>query len=129
MNTGTERVVRVRPIMKPVSSRWARGRGCAESRSQEARGEPVKKRVTGTNPETGSVPDSAFPVGGEGRGFQRPDAQVSHLEPWRLLVEKSEQKGGFVHAGRKILLNTKKGAVAGPGRAEQVRARLNWIRM
>lgn len=42
-------------------------------------------------------------------------------------MEKSEQKGGFIHEGRQILLNIKKGAVPGPGSAEQGRVGLNRI--
>lgn len=42
-------------------------------------------------------------------------------------MEKSEQKGGFIHEGRQILLNIKKGAVPGPGSAEQDRVGLNRI--
>lgn len=42
-------------------------------------------------------------------------------------MEKSEQKGGFMHEGRRILLNIKTGAVPGPGSAEQGRVGLNRI--
>lgn len=42
-------------------------------------------------------------------------------------MEKSEQRGGLIHEGRRILLNIKKGAVPGPDSAEQGRAGLSRI--
>lgn len=68
-------VINLREIMKIVSSRWAQGAEALHKVSESGRpvGGPVKKRVIGTRQgqmsKTGSMPDTAFPVGEEGRDF------------------------------------------------------------
>lgn len=68
-------VISLRAIMNIVSCRWAQGAEVLQEVCESERpvGDPEKERVTGTRqgqmPKTGSMPDTAFPVGEEGRDF------------------------------------------------------------